>query len=78
MGGAKRRSRKLAGRLGGPAAATLKRNVEEALGREEGRRRMLEASDGRRANAGTGRRRSPPGVSTLFPPVLFAGAQALR
>lgn len=52
-----------AGRPGGAVAATLKRNVEVALGREEGRRRMLGESDGRRANAGTGRRGSPQGVS---------------
>lgn len=78
MGGARHRSRKLAGRLGGVAAATLKRNVEVALGREEGRRRMLEQSDELRANAGTGSLGSPPGVPTLFLPVLFASPQALR
>lgn len=78
VGGARHRSRKLAGLLGGAAAATLKRNVEVSLGREEGRRRMLGESDGRRANAGTGRLGSPPGVSVLFPPGLFAGSRALR
>lgn len=78
MGGARHRSRKLAGRLGGAAAATLKRNVEVALGREEGRLRILEEPDGRRANAGTGSLGSPQGVSTLFLPVLFASPQALR
>ncbi|XP_054583765.1 protein transport protein Sec31A isoform X8 [Eptesicus fuscus] len=39
---------------------------------------MLGESDGRRANAGTGRLGSPPGVSVLFPPGLFAGSRALR
>ncbi|KAG8515210.1 Protein transport protein Sec31A [Galemys pyrenaicus] len=47
-----------AGWTGGAAAATLERNVEVALGREEGRWRMLGESDWRRANAGTGRRGS--------------------
>lgn len=46
------------------AAATLERNVEVALAREEGRRRMLGDSDGRCTNAGSGCSRSLPGVST--------------
>lgn len=59
------------GRLGGVAAATLKRNVEVSLSREEGRWRVLGQSVWSRANAGTGRLESLPGVSTLFPPSLF-------
>lgn len=78
VGGARHRSRKLAGLLGGAAAATSKRNVEVSPGREEGRRRMLGESDGRRAHAGTGRPGSPPGVCLLFPPGLLAGSRAWR
>lgn len=76
VGGARHGSRKLAGLWGGAAAATLERNVEVSLGREEGRRRMLGESDGRRAHAGTGRLGSPPGVSLPFPPGLLAGSRA--
>lgn len=68
--------RKLAGGLGGVAAATSKRNVEVSLNPKEGRWRMFRESDWSRANAVTGRLESLPGMSTLFHPYLFASLSA--